>query len=87
MQETISRVHQMELYFDILQNVMQKDPDILKTNGPIRSMLQILLQYYENGQWMKDYEADERGLIPKNIKRGVLSQDGLYDFLDKIAHL
>ncbi|MBQ1257811.1 MAG: DUF4298 domain-containing protein, partial [Clostridia bacterium] len=28
-----------------------------------------------------DYEADEKGLIPKTLKRGVLSEDGIYDLI------
>ena len=44
---------------------------------------QALLDYYESGQWLKDYEADERGQLPRNLKRGVLSQDGLWELLQK----
>ena len=40
-----------------------------------------LIDYYESGQWLKDYEADERGELPRNLKRGVLSQDGLWNLL------
>ena len=40
----------------------------------------ILSSYYES-LWKEDFEADEKGLIPKDIKRGVLSEDGLYDLL------
>ena len=40
-----------------------------------------LASYYESGDWLKDYEADEAGQLPENLKRGVLSQDGLYDLL------
>ena len=40
-----------------------------------------LIAYYENGQWLRDYESDERGELPSNLKRGVLSQDGLWDLL------
>ena len=36
----------------------------------------------ESKQWLKDYEYDENH--PLNIKRGVLSQDGLYNLLDEI---
>ena len=36
---------------------------------------------YENGCWRQDYEADEAGALPENLKRGVLSQDALYDLL------
>lgn len=40
----------------------------------------LLSSYYES-LWKEDFEADEKGLIPKDIKRGVLSEDGLYDLL------
>ena len=42
-----------------------------------------LTAYYVSGQWLKDYEADERGELPRNLKRGVLSQDGLWELLQK----
>ena len=29
--------------------------------------------------WKKDYEDDEKGKFPQDLKRGVLSQDGLYN--------
>ena len=41
-----------------------------------------LSAYYSGGQWLADYEADERGELPRGLKRGVLSQDGLYDLLE-----
>ena len=47
---------------------------------------QALIDYYESGQWLKDYEADERGELPRNLKRGVLSQDGLWELLENAAH-
>ena len=42
----------------------------------------ILSSYYET-LWKDDFEADEQGLIPKDMKRGVLSEDGLYDLLQQ----
>ena len=42
--------------------------------------LDILNCYMTNG-FLGDYEADEKGLIPKDLKRGVLSEDALYDLL------
>ena len=43
-----------------------------------------LVRYYESGQWLRDYELDEQGLLPPNLKRGVLSQDGVYDLLENL---
>ena len=42
----------------------------------------ILSSYYET-LWKDDFEADEKGLIPKDMKRGVLSEDGLYNLLQQ----
>ena len=40
-----------------------------------------ILAAYLDGEWKSDYEADEQGLIPKCMKRGVLSEDGLYNLV------
>jgi hypothetical protein len=40
-----------------------------------------LSEYMDSGQWKEDFEADERGEISKEIDRGVLSEDGLYNAL------
>ena len=44
--------------------------------------LRLLDAYYTSGEWQEDYEADERGELPPDMKRGVLSQDALYDLLE-----
>lgn len=82
----ISRIRQMESYFDCLQSAFHKSPERLKADKTLLAMLHALTDYYENGQWLEDYDRDARGELPATLKRGVLSQDGLYDFLDQIAH-
>ena len=39
------------------------------------------------GAWREDYEADEVGTLPEDLKRGVLSQDALYDLLSENREL
>ena len=46
-----------------------------------------LSSYYESDLWMEDYEADEAGVLPANVKRGVLSEDGLYNLLTEYENL
>ena len=46
-----------------------------------------LERYQESGLWKEDYEADERGELPDGLRRGVLSEDGLYDLLEDISEL
>ena len=43
-----------------------------------------LRDYYSGGQWLRDYEADERGELPADLKRGVLSQDGLWNLIEDL---
>ena len=44
----------------------------------------ILNEYLDSGEWQSDFEADERGEISKGIPCGVLSEDGLYNALDRL---
>ena len=80
----IDRVRRMELYFDTISYAQKNYPDMLKKDKYILKMLKILTDYYKNGMWQKDYERDERGEFPKELKRGVLSQDGVYNLLSEI---
>ena len=41
----------------------------------------LLGEYYGSDAWMKDYEADEQGKLPDDLKRGVLSEDAVYDLI------
>ena len=82
MHETIERIRVMEQYFDLLQEIAISDPNALREGGSSAQKLKILAQYYESGQWLREYELDEQGLLPQNLKRGVLSQDALYAFLE-----
>ena len=65
---------------DIIQRIeyMESLYDMALATGQVPRELR---DYYENGQWLRDYEADERGELPGDLKRGVISQDGLWDLL------
>ena len=47
----------------------------------------LLEEYFTSGRWLADYEADEAGKLPPSLKRGVLSQDGVSDLLERIDAL
>ena len=38
-------------------------------------------------KWKDDFEADERGEFPADMKRGVLSEDGIYDLLESAKEI
>ncbi len=50
---------------------------------PDEEKRRLLDRYYTSGEWLADYEADERGELPPDLKRGVLAQDALYDLLEE----
>lgn len=84
MRETERRIRKMELYFDMVSQAVSIDPLFANTDTHVKSMIGILKEYYESGQWQADYEVDERGELPTDLKRGVLSQDGLWNLLDSL---
>lgn len=53
----------------------------------LRPEVDKLRQYMDSGEWLEDYEADERGEVPPETNRSSLSQDGLYDLLSDIDSL
>ena len=49
----------------------------------LTSALSTLEAYYTSPAWRTDFEADEAGLLPPDLKRGVLSEDGIYNLLEE----
>lgn len=66
------RVRYMESLYDKALNGNASKTDI-----------KILDKYLATG-FKGDYEADEKGMFPQSLKRGVLSQDGLFDLLENM---
>lgn len=79
----IARVEKMEWCFDTVAAALEKDGSAARRSPVCRALVKALRRYYEGGQWLKDFAADEAGLLPPSLKRGVLSEDGVYDFLTR----
>ena len=83
--ERIDRIVQMEQYLDTLKRAFFEDPASLSDDKELYEMLHALIRYYNGPEWMEDFECDERGELPLDLKRGVLSEDEMYDFLAEIT--
>ena len=57
--------------------------DLTSVLATLRSAIPILEAYYTSPAWRTDFEADEAGLLPPDLKRGVLSEDGIYNLLEE----
>lgn len=79
----LARVREMEERYDRLTRVLAGLEDALAAYRRVRPDLEALREYMDSGQWKTDFERDEAGEIPAGLKRGVLSEDGLYDLLQE----
>lgn len=76
----IERITNMETLFDKSEEVVKRLESALEDFAKIENDIAKLKAYYDK-DWRKDFEADEAGKLPQDLKRGVLSEDGLYDLL------
>ena len=76
----IERITKMEALFDKSEEVIKRLEAALEDFNELHDDIALLEAYYDK-DWRKDFEADEAGKLPKDLKRGVLSEDGIYDLL------
>ena len=75
----IERIKWMEQRFNIvLAAIKDGDTKSLKT---IKEDIAELSKYYSSELWKLDFAADETGNLPPDLKRGVLSEDGIWNLL------
>lgn len=55
--------------------------DALEAFDAVQGDLADLEAYYGSDDWFRQLAADERGELPPDLRRGVLSEDALYDLL------
>ena len=84
MRETkqIRRIRDMEAKMDEAREVLDRFSAAAQEYVQLQDTIAELEEYYA-GDWMKDYEADEAGKLPADLKRGVLSEDALFDLLEE----
>ena len=82
-EDALARVAQMECCYDALLTAAEQGPEAF-CEETVQAQLQRLLAYYEGGQWLEDYLLDEQGYFPAGMKRGVLSQDGVFNLLAEL---
>ena len=77
----ITRIRHMEQLFDLAKEAMEEPRMSLDTYEKAQKAIAVLSEYYGSKDWKQDYADDEAGLLPKDLKRGVLSEDGIWNLL------
>ncbi len=65
------QIKRIAYYEDVMQRAENGSAELLRE----------LSEYYGSAAWKRDFAADEAGLLPQKLKRGVLSEDGIYNLL------
>ena len=81
------RIAYYEELFDETTKAVNDFEKAFETVKAAQNNLKKLDKYLSGKQWMSDFEAAENGKIPKNLKCGVLSEDGIYNLLEKNSEL
>jgi hypothetical protein len=81
------RITHMENLLDKSTEVIHRLEQALEDFTALQPDIAELEAYYTSPQWRKDFEADEAGKLPKDLKRGVLSEDGLWNLLGDYKRL
>lgn len=85
--EQIERVKQMELRMERAAKAVMELSAALENYEAVQEDITALEQYYGSEAWKLDYADDEAGRLPTDLKRGVLSEDGIWNLLSDAREL
>ena len=80
--EQVERIKAMELRLDRVSQAVMRLSAALDEYDEALASLRELETYYGSSEWKQDYADEEAGRLPKDLKRGVLSEDGVWNLLD-----
>ena len=78
----IERIKQMEERFERASKAIKKLSTALNNYAKVQEDLTALSKYYGSKDWKKDFNDDEAGRLPADLKRGILSEDGIWNLLE-----
>jgi len=83
----IERIEYMERILNEAAEAITSLQAALNRYQTIKPRIAELEAYYASPQWMRDYDDDRAGILPKDLRRGVLSEDAVFDLLHMQAAL
>ena len=80
----IDRIKYMEGCFDRASEAVKHLTAALDLYAEVQEDIRQLSDYYGSKDWKRDFAADEAGRLPADLKRGVLSEDAVWNLLTDI---
>lgn len=81
------RVTEYEHILDRAQQTAAQLESALRAYEEIQDEVKALETYYAGPEWKEDFAADEQGMFPDTLKRGVLSEDAVYNLLERFQEI
>jgi len=75
------RIKDMELRLDRASAAVMELSAALDKYEAAQEDIAKLDEYYNGNEWRQDFADDEAGLLPTGLKRGVLSEDAVWNLL------
>ena len=79
--EQAERIRQMEQRLERSAAAVMALSAALDRYEEVKEDISALEAYYGSETWKQDFADDEAGLLPPSLKRGVLSEDGIWNLL------
>ena len=77
----IDRIKKMEAALNEATAAVEAFAAALERFSAAQAEIRELDAYLGSDEWLLDREADEAGRLPEELRRGVLSEDGIYNVL------
>ena len=83
-QHDIERITDMEQCFNRVDEALRALEIAMDTIISLEDDILELDAYYSGDEWKADFRSDELGLLPQDLKRGVLSEDAIWNLLGRV---
>ena len=87
MTKQIERIKLMEQHLDRASQAVMQLSTALDDYAAAQKGISELSAYYSSKDWKQDFADDEQGLLPSDLKRGVLSEDAIWNLLSDCNEL
>ena len=87
MTKQIERIKLMEQHLDHASQAVMQLSAALDDFAAAQEAISELSAYYGSKDWKQDFADDEQGLLPNDLKRGVLSEDAIWNLLSDCNEL
>lgn len=85
--EQLQRIRKMERHLVRAASALERLSSALDKYEEAKADIAALASYYGSNDWKQDFADDEAGRLPKNLKRGVLTEDGIWNLLEEHREL